>query len=82
MTDFKEGYVFDSNWILSSDLFTKSAKFTLKPYGEWPLQWIWPNGLPEGQPPGTIEGRTHNIHMEAQSIPAFQRKTTCRRKQR
>lgn len=27
--DFAEDKVFDSNWILSSDLFTKSAKFTL-----------------------------------------------------
>ena len=27
MIDFAEGYVFDSHWVLSDDLFTKSAKF-------------------------------------------------------
>ena len=71
MIDFEEGYVFDSNWILSSELFTKSAKFTLKPYGEWPLQWSWPNSLPAGTKPPVDDKGTHNIHMEAQNIPAF-----------
>src|SRR5580704_12844932 len=51
MIDFAENKIFDSNWMLSSDLFTKSAKFTLKPYGQFPLQWSWPNGLPEGTKP-------------------------------
>jgi hypothetical protein len=31
-TDFSEHYVFDSHWILSNELFTKHAKFSLKPY--------------------------------------------------
>jgi hypothetical protein len=73
MIDFAEGYVFDSNWILSSELFTRAAKFTLKPYGEWPLQWSWPNGLPDGAKPpvkDTVAGG-YNIHMETQNIPAF-----------
>jgi len=72
--DFKEGYIFDSNWILSSDLFTKAAKFTLRPYGEWALQWNWPNGLPEGSKPPVDETRStsHSIRMEVQNIPAFQ----------
>ncbi|MGB8459752.1 MAG: DUF3857 domain-containing protein [Candidatus Acidiferrum sp.] len=73
MIDFKENYVFDSNWVLSSDLFTKSAKFTLKPYGEWALMWSWPNGLPEGvKPPVQQHNANHDIEMEAQNIPAFQ----------
>jgi len=73
MINFAENKVFDSNWMLSSDLFTKSAKFTLKPYGQFPLQWSWPNGLPEGTKPPADETRTaaHNIRMEAQNIPAF-----------
>jgi hypothetical protein len=73
MIDFAENKVFDSNWMLSSDLFTKSAKFTLKPYGEFRLQWSWPNGLPEGTKPPVNETQTskHLIHMEAQNIPAF-----------
>ena len=73
MIDFAENKVFDSNWMLSSDLFTKSAKFTLTPYGEFPLKWSWPNGLPEGTKPPVKESRAnHNfIHMEAANIPAF-----------
>ena len=73
MMDFEENYVFDSNWILSSELFTKSAKFTLKPYGEWPLQWTWPNGLPDGvKPPVEERDVSHDIQMTAQNIPAFE----------
>ena len=70
MIDFAEYYVFNSNWVLSDDLFSKSAKFTLKPYTEWALQWSWPNGLPEGAKPPVNEAKL--IHMEAQDIPAFQ----------
>ncbi len=70
MTDFAEGYVFNSHWELSDELFTKRAKFTLKPYGQWALRWSWPNGLPEGVKPPVDEH--HLIHMEAQDIPAFQ----------
>jgi len=73
MINFAENKVFDSNWMLSSDLFTKSAKFTLKPYGEFPLQWSWPNGLPDGTKPPVNETQTNNhfIHMEARNISAF-----------
>jgi hypothetical protein len=70
MIDFAEGYVFDSHWVLSDDLFTKQAKFTLKPYPEWALQWSWPNGLPAGAKPPVDEH--HLIHMESGDIPAFQ----------
>lgn len=30
--DFKEGALFDSHWILSDELYTEHAKFSLKPY--------------------------------------------------
>jgi len=69
MIDFAEGYVFNSHWVLSEDLFSKSARFTLKPYGQWALQWSWPNGLPERAKPPVEEHAS--IHMEAQDIPAF-----------
>jgi len=69
MIDFAEGYVFNSHWVLSEDLFSKSARFTLKPYGQWALQWSWPNGLPAGAKPPVEEHAS--IHMEAQDIPAF-----------
>jgi hypothetical protein len=32
--DFQEYFLFDSHWILSQDLFTKAAKFSLKPYAD------------------------------------------------
>lgn len=73
MIDFVEGYVYDSKWILSDELFTKYAKFTLKPSPDFVLRWSWPNGLPASAPP-PAEGKGVNplIHMEANNIPAFQ----------
>ena len=73
-TDFSENYVFDSHWILSNELFTKHAKFSLKPYTSdyipWNVRWTW-NKLPTGtaQP---AEGPDHVINLEAGDIPAFQ----------
>jgi hypothetical protein len=68
--DFKEYYVFNSHWTLSEELFTKYAKFSLKPYGEFALQWSWPNGLPAGTPAPAEQGKS--IRLEAHDIPAFQ----------
>jgi len=70
--DFKEYYVFDSHWILSHDLFTRSAKFTLKPYtsvyNEFHLRWTWQQ-LPPGAEPK--QGPDRVVIMEARNIPAF-----------
>lgn len=33
--DFEDSYIFNSRWILSEELFTRHAKFSLKPYA-WP----------------------------------------------
>jgi hypothetical protein len=64
-------YIFDSHWILSNDLFTKKAQFSLKPYTYWPyrLRWSW-HDLPPGAEPK--EGHDHIVRMEASNIPAFQ----------
>jgi hypothetical protein len=72
--DLSEHYVYDSHWILSDELFTKSAKFSLKPYrSEYsPLhvRWSW-QGLPTGtQPPA--EGPNGIVRLESGNIPAFQ----------
>ncbi len=72
--DLKEYSLYESNWILSDELFTKSAKFSLKPYestleNPFHLRWIW-----QGLPPGTnqpSEGPDHIVRMEAHNIPAF-----------
>jgi Domain of Unknown Function with PDB structure (DUF3857) len=69
-TDFNESYVYDSNWVLSNELFTRHAKFTLKPNQDFSLRWNWPVGLPAGTQPPKNEGGT--IRMESQNIPAFQ----------
>jgi uncharacterized protein DUF3857 len=68
--ELNEGYVYDSRWILSSDLFTKKARFSLKPNRRFGLRWSWPNGLPEGTlPPAMQDGE---ILLETQNVPAFQ----------
>jgi hypothetical protein len=71
--DFKERWFFESNWILSDDLFTKYARFSLKPYrnGKFSARWSWQN-LPSGVSP-PIQGPEGMIRMEASNIPAFQK---------
>ncbi len=72
--DLEEYYIFaDSHWILSDELFTRKAQFSLKPHkgDAWQaLRWNW-----ERLPPGVVppkEGPDHVIRMEASNIPAFQ----------
>ena len=73
--DFGEYQLFDSHWILSNELFTKQAKFTLKPYrndsgNHFGLRWSW-----QGLPPGTTkpaQGTDSVVRLEAANIPAFQ----------
>ena len=67
--DFESRYVFNSNWILSQDLFTKSAKFSLNPYREFGLRFSWPAGLPpDTAPPKEEHGK---IRLETHDVPAF-----------
>jgi len=72
-TDLGEYMLFDSHWILSDELFTKKAQFSLKPYKGtyqmFSLRWSW-----QGLPPGAVpkEAPDHIIRMEANNIPAFQ----------
>jgi len=63
------GYVFDSHWWLSEELFTRHAKFSLKPSGFYLLRTSWPVGLPEGtQPPKEEHGI---IRLETRDVAAF-----------
>jgi len=72
-TDLSEYMLYDSHWILSDELFTKKAQFSLKPYKGtyqmFSLRWSW-----QGLPPGAVpkEAPDHIIRMEANNIPAFQ----------
>ena len=73
-TNLSENMLFDSRWILSDELFTKKASFSLKPYtgsyGEFSLRWTW-HLLPAGAT-APKEGPDHIVRMEASNIPAFE----------
>ena len=74
-TDLSEKFIFNSRWILSNELFTKNAKFSLKPYTSSyvpvSVRWTW-NLLPPGaaQP---AEAPDHVINLQVSDVPAFQR---------
>jgi hypothetical protein len=63
------GHVFDSHWILSQNLFTRYARFSLEPYRRFSMRMSWPVGLPEGtQPPQKSGSR---FRLEIHEVPAF-----------
>jgi hypothetical protein len=62
------GWVYDSHWILSTELFTKFARFSLVPNQTYTVIWSWPRGLPPGTDSPKMErGR---IRMETRDVPA------------
>jgi len=71
--DLPEYALVRSHWILSDELFTKSAKFSLKPYTNdfYPLhlRWTW-NQLPGTAQPAEAPNR--EINLQAGDIPAFE----------
>jgi hypothetical protein len=70
MLDFEDRYVFDSHWILSDELFTRHAKFSLKPNKDFTLRWSWPHGLPANT--GAPKDEAGTIRLDVQNVPAFQ----------
>jgi hypothetical protein len=70
--DFQDYYLFRSYWVVSAELFTRRAVFSLKPYDRypWTVQWSWPAGLPKGTEPPK-EGPDHIVRMTSENIPAF-----------
>jgi hypothetical protein len=63
------GYIYDSRWVLSADLFTRHAKFSLRPAENFLLRWSWPLGLPnDTKPPAKERGL---IRLETRDVPAF-----------
>ena len=74
-------YIYGSEWIVSEELFTKQARFSLKPYSvnipgriqaasdeNFSLRWTW-HDLPAGATPK--QGPDHIVRMEANNVPAF-----------
>jgi transglutaminase-like putative cysteine protease len=68
MNQLKEHYVFDSHWIVSEELFTKHAKFSLKPSQYFPVRYSW-QGLPPATAPKNEGGV---IRLETNNVAAFQ----------
>ena len=75
-SDLEENALFESHWIVTEDMFTRDAKFSLKPYigttynNQFGLRWSW-NGLPDGTNP-PVQGPDKIVRMEAHNIAAFQ----------
>ena len=61
-----ENQLYNSHWILSEELFTKHAKFSLKPYSHTPVRFSW-QGLPSGVTPTT----GNPVRLEVSNIAAF-----------
>jgi hypothetical protein len=61
------GWVYDSHWILSENLFTRYARFSLVPNPSFTVIWSWPHGLPPGADPPKME--RGKIHLDAHNIP-------------
>jgi hypothetical protein len=58
------------HWILSEELFTKHAKFSMKPSTRLTAYWSWHRLPPGTEPPK--EGSDSIIRLEARNLPAFQ----------
>jgi hypothetical protein len=72
MFDLEDNYIFNSNWMISEDLFTKKGVFSLKPYERFAMQINSPAGLPPGTDPPKA-GSDHVVRMTVVDVPAFQR---------
>lgn len=64
--DLEDYYLFRSNWVVSEELFTKKAVFSLRPYERYPVQWNMPAGAEGPNAAGGI------IRMTCADVPAFQ----------
>jgi hypothetical protein len=71
--DLAEHLFFESHWILSEELFTRHAKFSLKPYtssrNHISVRWSW-----QLLPPGSgepKEGPDRIVRLEVTNVPAF-----------
>jgi hypothetical protein len=68
--DLPELILVGSQWILNDELFTRHAKFSLKPYErDYTVSWSWQN-----LPPGTVQPKQspdHVVRLEVTNVPAF-----------
>jgi len=65
------GQVYASRWVISDELFTKHAQFSLSPFHQasgWGLHYV-PKHMPPGATP--VQGKDHTIHLEISNVPAM-----------
>jgi hypothetical protein len=62
--------VYDSRWIVSQELFTQHAKFSLIPSEYFPLRWTWSRGALDGTA-SPQKDRAGVVRLDTHDIPAF-----------
>ena len=72
------GWVFDSRWLLSDELFTRRGVFSLRPEGTFLIRWSWPLGLPPGtNPPANERGLIRLETRDSLLRPSNRSRTSC-----
>jgi hypothetical protein len=61
--------VYNSQWILEDDLYTREAQFSLRVPGIFSVRYAWPMGLPAGTQPPVQSKRV--VSMQVHDVPAF-----------
>jgi Domain of Unknown Function with PDB structure (DUF3857) len=61
--------VYNSQWILNDDLYTREAHFSLRVPGNFTVRYSWPMGLPAGTQPPAQSKRV--VTMQVHDVPAF-----------
>ena len=69
VVELSKYFVYDSQWILSDELFIKHAKYSLKPNPLYEVRSTWPRGLPPGVADPIV--KAGNILLEANNVAAF-----------
>ncbi len=69
---FQKGYIFTSNWVLNNELFTKRAKFSLRPFQSnyYQMNFRWTEHLPSGTPSPKLLA-DGNVELEVTNMEAF-----------
>jgi len=65
--DFEGFYVYSSHWTVGDNLFTKRARFNLKPYS-LNVRWSW-QGLTQGQEPKFVSPTL--VALEVSNVPGL-----------
>jgi transglutaminase-like putative cysteine protease len=70
--DWDQFQLYNSRWIVSEDLFTKRARFSMWPFTEemYTCHWVW-QGLPTGSDTPKLDGKGV-VRLELQNIAAVQ----------